>query len=228
MAAPVTRLDSSPAAPPASDSASADMADIPTGDGYGSKTLSLGVPIVLVCPPKAGKYTRLDYIQYLPAGTAHTITAMVTLFSTSVATDVALNGTTITGKQPLSATEAGGAAAAGDWIVTIDQNGKYVVYQIASVTGAVNTITTTSDYGDANGTGVSSIIEQDAPLYFMGAPGNHSKRQFLTVASTLFTVAPPLGGIATATRKNQPILVHSDNATAAGSFKAITYSNVRL
>lgn len=218
-------LDSSPQSEADSSIVPANQTTSEPGDGYGSLTASAGTAIVRVIPPKAKRYSRADGFIYDCAATAHSITFMPTLAETTVVTDAAAGSATIKVTNLPAATESG-AAAAGDFIVTQNENGTFVAYHIASISGS--TITVTVSVGDADGSGLTVKVLADTPVYFMGTPGDHTKRQYLMVASVRNTVFPPRGYVAMGVVQNTPILCHSNNATNAGVLTGPFYSHPRV
>lgn len=218
-------LDSSPQSQADSSVAPASQTSESPGDGYGSATATAGTEIVRIVPPKSNRYSRVDGFIYDCSTTAHTVTCLVTLDETTVVTDAASGAATIKVANLPSAQESG-AIAASDFIVTQNENGTYVAYKIASLSGS--TLTVTTSVGDADGSGLTVKVLADAPVYFMGAPGDHAKRQFTMVASTRNNTLPPRGYVAMSVIKNTPILVHSNNATAAGVLTGPFYSHPRV
>lgn len=218
-------LDSSPQSEADSSVAAGNQTSEATGDGYGSSTIAFGTVIVRVIPPKPGRYSRADGFIYDCAGTAHTVTFMPTLDQTVVVTDAAAGSATIKVANLPSAQESG-AIAANDFIVTQNEDGVWVAYHVASLSGS--TITVTVSVGDAGGSGLVTKVLADAPVYFLGAPGDHAKRQFTMVASTRNIVMPPKGAVCMGIGKNTPILCHSNNATATGVLTGPFYSHPRV
>jgi hypothetical protein len=219
-------IDTSPQseAQPEAVAAAAAVAETP-GDGYGSITATLGTELLRVCPPKAGRFTRVHSTVYDCAGTAHTLTMMVPLDKTQVATDAAAGQAVIKLKAAV-ADASGTKIAANDYIVVKDETGIFGVYKVASVSG--NSITISVSIGSADGSGFVNKVLADAAVWFYGTAADHSKRAFTMKASTVTTLPDATNGWCTTPSKFQPIVIHSDNSTAAGTLVAVSYSNPRI
>jgi hypothetical protein len=223
MAADIDTSPQSEAQPDAVGVAAA-VAETP-GDGYGSITASFGTELLRVCPPKAGRFTRVHSTVYDCGSTAHTLTMMVPLDKTQVASDAASGQAVI--KLKKAPVDAGGTKiAASDYIVVKDETGIFGVYKVASVSGLSITITTS--VGSADGSGFVNKVLADAAVWFYGTASDHSKRQFTMKASTVTTLPDAINGWATSPGKFEPVVIHSDNSTAAGILVAVSYSNPKI
>jgi hypothetical protein len=204
-------LDVSPASEAAGSLLTDAAAQVP-GDGYGSSTIAFGTEVVKVIPPKAQRHTRIDGFGYECGATAHTVTVMVPLQKVKVATDAAAGQTSIT--LDVAPTDTSGAVpAANDFIVVRNEYGIYDVYKVASYSARV--IVVTVSVGSADSNGVITKIEADTPVWFFGGTADHVKRQFRTPASAYTPFTPP-NGICTTPNVYEPVIVHSNNATATG------------
>lgn len=192
------------------------------GDGYGSKTTSAGTEFMRVAPPKAGAYTRINSLIYEAGATAHTVTMMVPIRKVKVATDAAAGQAVIR----LSAVPVdldGNKIAANDFLVVKDEAGIFGAYKVASVSG--NSITITTSVGSADGSGFVNKVLANSAVWFYGATGDHPDRQITMKASTITTLPDAANGWATTSGRFEPIIVHSNNATNAGTLVAVSYSN---
>lgn len=195
------------------------------GDGYGSITASSGTELLRVCPPKAGRFTRVHSTVYDCSTTAHTLTMMVPLDKTQASTDAAAGQAVIKLKKaPVDA--SGTKIAANDYIVVKDEAGVFGVYKVASVSSL--SITITVSVGSADGSGFVNKVLADAAVWFYGTAADHSKRAFTMKASTVTTLPDAVNGWCTSSAKVEPIVIHSDNSTAAGTLVAVSYSNPRI
>ena len=204
--------------------AAAAVAETP-GDGYGSQTQTAGTEILRVCPPKAGRFTRVHAWVYDNGATAHTLTLMVPLDKTQVASDAAAGQAVIKLKKaPVDA--SGNKIAANDYIVVKDENGIFGVYKVASVSGT--SVTITASIGAADGSGFVNKILADSAVWFFGTTADHDKRNFTMKASAVTTMPDAINGWATSPNKFEPIVVHSNNATNAGILVGVSYSNPKI
>ena len=219
-------IDTSPQseAQPDSVGVAAAVAETP-GDGYGSITASSGTELLRVCPPKQGRFTRVHSTVYDCSTTAHTLTMMVPLDKTQVATDAAAGQAVIKLKKAVA--DAGGTKiAANDYIVVKDEAGIFGVYKVSSVSGTSVTIATS--IGSADGSGFVNKILADSAVWFYGTAADHSKRAFTMKASTVTTLPDAINGWCTSPGKFEPVVIHSDNSTAAGILVAVSYSNPKI
>jgi hypothetical protein len=184
-------------------------------DGYGSSTVAFGTEITRIATPKDGYRTQVNGFSYLAAGTAHTLTLMVTAAVKTVAA-TALTGQAVIALDSLPVSLDGGTVAADDWFVLEHADGTFGAYKVSSVSSPRVTMT-------AN---LSKVVKSGSRAYFMGAPADHADRQFACAASTRLTFqGVPL---ATTTDVEHAILAHSNNATATGVLEFLTYGHVKL
>lgn len=191
-------------------------AGVPIGDGFMSKTETAGTAITRVVPARGGEWGFVTGFNYRPAATAHTLTFLTEQSRTTVATEAAAAGATITVNGLPDAFDDA-VLANTDWLVVVDEFGYQLAYLISSVAGSVITVGTPA--------ALTTKLLAGSIVYLMGTPADHANRQFLTVASA----DNPFYGnkdmrAATSSRTGSPILVHSDNATNAGNLKWLSYS----
>lgn len=186
-------------------------------DTYGSKTASAGTAITRLVPPSAGKLARVSSFIYVCGSTAHTVTVMPSLADTIVTTDAA-SGQAVVAFGAIPTAPDGSALAASDWVTLQHEDGSWAEYKVSSVSGLNVTLT-------AN---LSQKVKAGSRIFFHGAPADHATRQFLLVASTTLTINDVSCGAGSATRLGEPVIVHSDNATAAGSLQMLAYRYVAL
>ncbi len=192
------------------------------GDGYGSLTNTAGTPTVRVCPPKIGYFTRVTSWIYDNAATAHTVTPMVPLEKCLVSTDAAA-GQAVIKFDHIPTNTAGAKIASGDWFVVKDEAGIFGSYLVSSVSALAVTIT--ASRGSADGSGFVNKIPAGRIIWYFGSPTtDHAKRGYTMKASVVTTMPP--GNWCTTPNKHEPILVHDDNGTNAGTLTALSYANV--
>lgn len=183
------------------------------GDGVGGAMTALDVPSVRILAPVKGQYTRCTALHYMNAGTAHTITFMTPLGddSATLTADTALNGTTFS-VSIIPRDSTGNAPASADWMVVRGTDNNLYSFHIASYSSKVITITATSTWGDANGTGVPIEFPSGNVVWFFGSPTADQYRRIVAPASLPTNIN---GVLCTTPKVYQPILVHSNNGTAA-------------
>lgn len=183
------------------------------GDGLAAPIGSIGVPSTILIPPAKNRLTRATFVDYLNAGTAHTITFMVPMNDDTpkLTGDVMVNGTTLS-LSSVPHDSGGNVPASGDWVAIRGVNGNLYRFHVASYSAGVITITATSGYGDANGTGVPVEFPSGRLVWFFGSPSADQPRKLVAAASARTTLP---GILCTTPKVYQPIIVHSDNGTAA-------------
>lgn len=202
----------------------------------GRRTETAGTAINVLIPSRLGSRTLLKRISYTAAGTAHTLTLFRPLGVTTLSADAA-------GGQPVvnldsdpgdysaygSVSVSNNPIAANDWVAYRIADGRVVLAQVSSVSGLAVTLTSNvPSCGARRGTrfwffGVASDVN----------PATGSAHDTLLApasATTTYTddwgfvssVPPLLGPSLTKTWPltgfDEPILLQSNNITAAGSF----------
>jgi len=186
----------------------------------GSSTEAFGTAIVRVIPPKANGRTVLSLMRYTTAGTAHTLSVLRCQGTTTTTAASSSGGSTITIANVAPAKDLNGASlpenlAASDYLVVENTDGSHNAYLISSIntTTKVVTITGTLAKDVASGANVYAMYEVARTA---GIPSI----QITTVASTTedFPTTGSEGdlGIASSLNSNEPLLIHSNNATATG------------
>jgi len=219
-----------------------------TGRGWGKITQTAGTAIVRLITPVFNAVTRLIYLLYTAGSTAHTITVLRPLGKTTVASAAAggqavINITNDPGKY--STTYPGGVSnvaddpiAANDYVVYQTADGNYVCDSVSSVSTLAITMSNNVP---------SSGVLAGAPFWFFGITSDINPAdglahpQFDTTASAQTTLGGSAGqfpagfvgsiahpsffasGGATAGNNmdgtNEPLIVISNNATAAGTLE---------
>lgn len=187
---------------------------IPLNDAYGTLTQSAGTEITRVIPPNPDGRACVGNFRYEAAATAHTLTPMTTLQTLACASD-ALSGQAVIAFDSLPITPDGTLIAASDWIIAQYEDGTWVPHKVSSLSGLNVTVS-------AN---LTQKILAGSKIHFMGAPADHSLRQMTMKASTTtdFLAGDFRVRAATGSAKDTPILVHSNNATNAGTLYWLSY-----
>lgn len=209
------------------------MFESPTGhesDSFGSRTAAAGTPIIWVVPPLVDRFARVDGFYYHNLAAAlQTLSVMVTLQSLPLiaAAKAGQQVIEIGNGSVLNPTD-NTAIAANDWIVVRNEINQWQGYRINGI--STNTITIDKSVGDADANGFVKAIPLDpggSTVFFMGAPADHSKRQYIIPSNPGQPVVyNPPNGIGTSPISGQPILVYSGNVTTDG-YLAISYSQLR-
>lgn len=194
------------------DSGAAD--GIPLNDAYGTITQAANTVITRVIPPNPDGRSCVGSLQYEAAATAHTLSLMTTIDTVTASSDAA-SGQAVLPISRNPVTPDGTLVAANDWFIVQHEDGTWNAYMVSSVSGLNITMT-------ANLTGK---VLAGSRVHFMGAPADHSLRQFTMKASTTykFDAGDFRIRMATGSAKNTPILVHSNNATNAGTLYHTSY-----
>jgi hypothetical protein len=188
------------------------------GNGDGGKTAAANTEITYLVPPHASGYARVSKLAYTSAGTAHTLTCMRPLGRTTAAA-VAASGQAVVSlaAQP----QSGNNVAANDYIaIRHSADGVTRLYKVQSVSSL--DITMTANMGAAVAVGDK--------VWFFGAIGDTDPQTgrahpaLLPPVSTTTTYEDREGGVVATHAKDDPIAVHSGNATAAGTIAQISWS----
>lgn len=197
--------------------------------GFGNLTQNAGTVITALCPPRKRAYTRLTGLAYTAAGTAHTLSLMKALSYTTLASAVDASGTSVTlsadpgGSSFALAAAVAGAIADNDFVCFELDSGDYFL----SIVASLSTLTfTTGAFPSAAAAG--------RRVWFFGAPGNHTGSQttsksitqkgfqILTIASVRNSFSDHASGLLQSNNPWEPLMLHSNNAAAAGIFDQVT------
>lgn len=186
-----------------------------------SATAAFGTEIWSVVPSYQSMIPRIQSIVYTSDTAQHTITVM-----RAVATTVANNRASASqaviefsniGAMTNPNSSVKENVAANDFVVFVDDDGKQVADKVASVAG--NNVTMTS--------ALSTPVPEGAKIYIFGEVGRATHLQFSPPVSTTATLnVLAQGGIPgqldtnNITGEGHPMIVHSDNVTAAGTIVA--------
>lgn len=183
-----------------------------------SKTETLGTAITQIVPPVADLIARINYLTYTSAGAAHTITVMRATAAT-VADGRAASGQKVVTLANISAMNTINASsdediAANDWLAWVDDEGKLAFDVVASISSSAVTMTVN----------FTNAIPDGAKVWVFGELARASHLTFSppVSATTVLTLNAQAGipeQLDTNKRSgvNDPIIIHSGNATAAGT-----------
>lgn len=195
------------------------------GNGDGKKTQTAGTVIQYLVPPDVRGFTRISNIVYTAAGTAHTLTFMRPIGRTTVASAGATGQAVvnITADPGVAAGYAGisNAIAANDFVaIRTASDGITRLYKVSSVSTLAITMTANLVVAVAAGDifwffGITTDTD--------GVTGSaHPALNGTASATTTYT--DTTGGVVSSFRVYEPILVNSDNATAAGTLQQINWA----
>lgn len=196
------------------------------------KTESADTAIKSVVKPGGdGERTKLSKLVYTAQGTAHTLTVLSPLAETYVTTAAAGGATSLLiardpGNYSANATldgrptpsVANNLIAANDFILVQQPDGNWLLTQpsAASTSGTTGVVTLTVPALPTGG------IAANAKVYFFGATGDTNPQTgeahptFTLTASVTTTIGDGNGAVAETPNDRQPLLLYSNNATAAG------------
>jgi hypothetical protein len=178
------------------------------GNGGGSKTAAANTEITFLVPPDVRGYTRVTKAVYRSGSTAHTLTTMRPLGRTTAAAVAAISQAVVSlTAQP----QSGNNVAANDYIaIRHSADGVTRLYKVSSVSSL--DITMTANFTVA--------VAAGDKVWFFGAIGDtdpltgYAHPTFLPPASATTTFEDREAGIVATHAKDDPIAVHSGNATA--------------
>lgn len=194
------------------------------GNGDGGKTQTAGTVVQYLVPPNRVGYTRLTTVVYTSAGTAHTLTFLRPLGATTVASAGATGQAVVNLTANPGTTAAYGGItngiAANDFVaIRTASDGITRLYKVSSVSTLAVTMTANL---------VVAVAAGDK-VWFFGAAGDTDGRTgsahpaFLPIVSVTNTYTDREAGVVATVAKDEPILVNSNNLTAAGSLDQVSW-----
>lgn len=191
-------------------------------NAQGTRTQTLGTPIICLCPPKANAYTRLLQLVYESAGTAHTVSVLraqnkVLTSAAASAGQANLTLTDVSTIKNMDGSEATENLAANDILVWKHADGSYGFGLVSSVNTTTKVVTMAANLDKAVASG-APVWKMHEPSRSPAVSGIHAI-DFLTKASTANTfggVGSADHSIASSLEMNSPLIVYSANGTAAG------------
>lgn len=188
------------------------------GNGIGRTTATAGTRIRVLVPPDPNGYTRLTKVTYTAQGTAHTLTVARPLGKTTL-TAYAAPGQAVV-NLAADPNPSGNAIAAGDILAIRETDGVTRLYTVSSVSTLAITLTANLTVGAALGATVWSFGALGDTHPLTGRPHDTLDG----TASTTTSYEDREGGVFATFTYDDPILLDSDNATAAGTFRQVSYS----
>lgn len=191
-------------------------------NGLGYKTAAAGTEIIHQIPPSKEGVVRITSLSYLDTGTAHGIYILRELAKTTLASAAISGATTFTG---LTAPSPTTFVANGFCSVECD-GGVTHASKITSWTAASGTLIIGTGLTAAAAAG--NRVWNHGNLTATDAGTGLAHPYFLTVINTTLSL-PPTGvpALIAANKDDSPVLVISNNPTAAGKFNALTYCYAR-
>lgn len=188
-----------------------------------SATAGAGTAIQQLIRGADGLITRINNITYTSAGAAHTITIMRPVAATTI--DGGSNGGDSSfdvanlGAMKVTSSSSIELIATNDYLAWVNVNGIYQFDTVSSVSG--NTVTMTSSLGTA--------VADGAPVWIFGELGRAPHVTLSPSVSTTTSInchvqAGQPGQVNTNVRvgSGDPLIVSSDNGTAAGTIVSIS------
>lgn len=186
--------------------------------GYGLVTATAGTVITRTLPAKKRHWTHLLFAKYIAGATAHTLTVMQALGTTTLSAAAAAGQAVVALTADPGVGTASGVIAANDYVVIEKPDGTFHTGIVSSVSGLNVTLTANVPTG-----GFAAL----APVWFFGVIGDGHPQYTLT-ASVATTLQSTIGSVVSSLRRYQPLILHSGNATNAGVLDLVSgcYSTV--
>lgn len=205
------------------------------GENYGRLTQTADTVIARLVYPKRDAITAITFCSYINQGTAHTLTVMrpfnwTTFTADASAAQAVVNITVNPGAYSTAGvwqyntfggtpSVANNLMAASDFVVYELPDGNYVVDTVASITSLAVTLTTNVPTGG---------VKKGGRIWFYGITtdlnpqtGKAHPAHTLT-ASVTTTIQNNYGDAFRSLNAYDPIIVHSNNATAAGTLERVS------
>jgi hypothetical protein len=182
----------------------------------GSKTAAAGTVFTGLIPPKAQAYSKIARMVYTTAGTAHTLSVLkaqgrTTTTAAQIATDTSLTLSSISLAYDENGASLSENLAASDYVVVQHTDGTWGAYLMSGISG--NTLTIGA---------LAKAVASGAVVYGMYEVARTTGKaswQVTTRTSTTetFETYDPAVAVVSSSKVNEPLLIHSNNATAAGT-----------
>jgi hypothetical protein len=185
---------------------------------FAGLTASAGTAITALLPPRQRAFTRLTRILYRCGGTAHAIVVLKSL------AQVTLTANAASGQAVINISSDPGMAA-----------NKFVCVELADGTYHLGRVSSVSSLAVTLSANLPAAASSGAKVWFFGLPGDHpvssqtTTRPTPVLGHTVTCTASILNawedygsGIAQSNNQEEPLMVHSANGTAAGTFELIS------
>ncbi len=188
------------------------------GNGSGSQTQTAGTRIRQLIPPRPRTLARITKLVYTAAGTAHTLTVARPINKTTASLAAAASQAVINLTADPGVT--GNLIAANDLLAIRETDGVTRLYIVSSVSTLAITLTTNLTAGAAAGASVWNfgILTDTDPRTGVAHP------TLAGTASVASTYEDREGGVIAGHEVDSPLLVDSNNATAAGTLNQLSWS----
>jgi hypothetical protein len=187
-------------------------------------TAAAGTPIRFVIPPFFNGIGRLISLSYVNSTTAHTLTACRPIGRSFVTAATAAAGTVINVGTQLGVT--GNLLAANDLVAVREVDGVTRLYTVSAVPASYPGNVTL-------GAGLVAGVVQGARVWNFGVTGDTdpvtglAHPTFNLAASATTTLFDDVAGVVAGHVQDSPILLNSNNATAAGTLTAGVFCYTR-
>ena len=175
---------------------------------YGKVTQTADTVITRTIPPSYNAFTHITNLKYTAAGTAHTVTVMRPLAAPTTLTSAAAASQAVINVAALA-----GSLAANDYLVIEKPDGTYHTGIVSSVSTLAVTLTANVPSGG---------FASGAKVWNLGVAADHTNLVFNGIASATTTYNDYVSSVAATVFKEQPMIVYSNNATAAGTLENVS------
>lgn len=199
----------------------------------GNLTKTAGTVIDQVVPAKNRLKAVVTSMSYLCGTTAHTLTVMKVMSKTRLLANAAASQAVITVAVDLGlAAPRNTVLAANDYVAVQCKDGSTFLSTVASVSGSAPSFSITLNNNltvAANGPGAVNPGGQSNPagnieggwVWFFGVVADQTATAQLMTVSVANTLSDSTGGVASASSYEEPLFIHSNNATAAGTLSYV-------
>lgn len=192
------------------------------GNGFGRLTQTAGTKIVRGVPPRTGCFTRIIKLVYTAAGTAHGVTVLRSLGRTRATAVAAISqADLVVAADP---GPSGNGIAANDRIaIRHAADGVTRFYTVSAWNSGTRTITLSAN--------LTVAVAVGDHVWMMGVEADTDPKQgeahpvLRGVASVTSTYEDREVGVVGSNATDEPLLIISDNATAAGTLEQVSYAH---
>jgi hypothetical protein len=178
----------------------------------GTATATAATAFTQLIPPERNLTPVITALSYITGTTQHTLTVLKPFGDTTVATAASASGTALVLAADPGTSSLAGAPAQNDFVAYQHTDGTWAVQKLGSTPWAVETLTLTVS-------SLAKAVAKGQRLFFFGAPGDTGHLQILAgPAAASGTARINYVGVqlTPGAKPGDALLIHSDNATAAG------------